>query len=362
MTILATATREALRLTSNATVSDFFKILGEAGHDILDGLLATQDARDTAEQSFEKMSSYRLTIVDTLGVAQENFCSISFQGQAAPLLLAVIPERPQESLPTNIENLLSWVILGNMESIHVDWDLTDPERVKSCWRAALAGRAIVAAPKELPAEALRAACAMFGLSHREIAPPQPVPSVLDSATQVKVLASSLSLIQARLLREAWIATHPKWKCLSLYRILENKYLANVRDAFLETFKQDASRAVREAQDSLESELKQLIALVDACDLNQDAVAFNAECDVLLSQNNQFITLLDRGAKDDPLYKSKPESIYKKGVLRLYKLRCSIAHAGTAGVIYEQCPDADQAAIALAPFIERMALKSMQIHL
>ncbi len=103
---------------------------------------------------------------------------------------------------------------------------------------------------------------------------------------------------------------------------------------------------------------QLVTLAEDADLTNEFQLFNAKIDVLKNARNHFITKLDMGAASDGLY-GAPE-LFKKGVLRFYKLRCSIAHAGTSSVIYEQFADADQAVTQLLPEIEAIALKSLKI--
>jgi len=151
---------------------------------------------------------------------------------------------------------------------------------------------------------------------------------------------------------------PKWRCLSLYRILENAYLTNIKKALLLDFDLDAGKAIESAKKKVGSELNQLVYLAEQANLTAEFVAFNDELELLLGQANQFIIKLDKGAEEEDLYKSK--EIFKKAVLRFYKLRCSIAHAGTSSVIYEQFPDANAATLALLPAIESIVLKSLHI--
>jgi hypothetical protein len=161
-----------------------------------------------------------------------------------------------------------------------------------------------------------------------------------------------------LLREAATVAYPKWRCLSLYRILENAYLTNIKQTLVAEFDVDAGRALDVAKKKVSSEVMQLVSLAEDADLGGEFLRFNLEVDALIAANNQFITKLDKGAEADPLYGS--QELFKKGVLRFYKLRCAIAHAGTSSVIYEQFSDADAAATALLPSIEAIALKSLKI--
>jgi hypothetical protein len=157
--------------------------------------------------------------------------------------------------------------------------------------------------------------------------------------------------------EATTTADPKWRFLSLYRILENAYLSKIKQGLFNEFDGDAERAVAEAGKKLQSEINQLINLMAETGLEPEFVAFNQKFDTLLTANNRYIHALDRSAQSDQNYRA---DIPKKAILRFYKIRCSIAHAGTSSVIYEQLSDAGDAMKALLPDVEAIALKSLAI--
>tara|TARA_R100000750_G_scaffold61317_1_gene52096 strand:- start:1121 stop:1555 length:435 start_codon:yes stop_codon:yes gene_type:complete len=137
-------------------------------------------------------------------------------------------------------------------------------------------------------------------------------------------------------------------------LLENAYLKNIKDALLSDFDKDATNAVEAAKKKLQSEVNQLLDLMTADNLEDDFESFNDAYEGLVVQNNRYIVAVDRAAKNEALYK---ESINKKAVLRFYKIRCSIAHAGTSSVIFEQMPDSAEAITALLPSVEAIARQS-----
>ncbi|MNY54519.1 hypothetical protein D3C86_1904050 [compost metagenome] len=100
-------------------------------------------------------------------------------------------------------------------------------------------------------------------------------------------------------------------------------------------------------------------LAEKSGLTAEFETFGIEVGALMAAGNVFITMLDRSAKADSLY---GQGGFKKAVLLFYKLRCSIAHAGTSSVIFEQFPDSNLAALALLPSIEAIALKSLKISI
>ena len=143
----------------------------------------------------------------------------------------------------------------------------------------------------------------------------------------------------------------------MYRLLENAYLTNIKSVLLADFDKDAARAVEEARKKLQSEVNQLVDLMTEGRLEAEFLQFNSDFEDQIAAGNQYVIAIDRSAQSEPLYRSE---VPKKAVLRFYKMRCSIAHAGTSSVIFEQMPDAIAAARALLPAVEAIVLKSLAI--
>jgi hypothetical protein len=162
--------------------------------------------------------------------------------------------------------------------------------------------------------------------------------------------------------EAVSETSPKWRYFSLYRILENAYLDNIKNTLLARFDSQPRIALKDATSQLTSELMQLITLAESADLRAECVDWDVAFESLLLSHNSYAEALDREAQEDrSFYGSPPGERHKKALLRLYKLRCSIAHAGTSSVIYEKHADADAAAIALIPKMECIVHKLLKIR-
>lgn len=351
----------ATGLALGATAHELLELVGASPYDVLDGLVATEQARADVEQSLAERDSYGLLVVPQVGLIQERFCTVQVDGQSLPILVGMVSNDIAPNIPTALENLIFWALVHPTLPWHDQWRETTSGQVSN-WRRLVCGQAILAIPVEMPIEGLRVVSAIFGLKHSEIRAAVPVSPLLAQTAAINIVVppSNISVVQCRLLNEASSVAHPKWRCLSLYRILENAYLTNIKKSLLAEFDLDASKAIESAKKKVGNEVNQLVSLVEEADLKTEFEVFNIEYDNLISCGNQFIIRLDKGAENEPLYGS-PER-YKKAVLRFYKLRCSIAHAGTSSVIYEQFADADQAATALLPSIEAIALKSMNISM
>lgn len=350
---------DAVGLANGATAVDLLNHLATSGYDFLDGLLSSDQARTYAENELRERDSYSIVVVPQIGALQERFCSIQLDGISEPARIGLLAAEPMRTLPTALENLVFWALVDPALSWHENWDQAQDVYVSS-WRAKAQGQAIVALPIGSPPEALRLISALFGLKHAELGISLSAPPLLNNATSVNIAASipNIGLVQTRLVNEAGAVAHPKWRCLALYRILEHGYLSNIKKKLLADFDADASGALGEALEKVANEINQLISLAEEADLRGEFEQFDAMIETLIASGNSFIIKLDRGAKNHTLYRSSDR--YKKAVLRFYKLRCAIAHAGTSSVIYEQFSDSDQAATALLPSIETIAMKSLKI--
>ena len=337
---------------------ELLNFLRDGGGYVLDGLLASELSREAATISLEVFPSYKIRVSKQSGEFQDKYCSVQFEGSPLPVIVGFVSDKPLDAPTTTLENLLFWALLDSDLSWHTEWDKTDQF---IDWRKLAKGKAIIAEPTGFGDEGRRMLSALFGLDHPDIANGSNSPAVVETSTSIRICANpgNFTTTQARLLYEAATVSHPKWRCLSLYRILENAYLSNIKETLMTEFDQDASKAIENAKKKVASELNQLVALAEKANLTSEFEAFNIEVDALLGAGNLYITKLDKGAEEESLYGAK--EVYKKAVLRFYKLRCSIAHAGTSSVIYEQFQDANSAALSLLPSIEAIALKSLKIE-
>ena len=148
----------------------------------------------------------------------------------------------------------------------------------------------------------------------------------------------------------------KFRFLELYRMIEARFLADVKEKLLADFDAEPGGALRDASEALKSELAQIKGLAE----NQQA-AFEACWATLkaLDNNNRFATALfrrmkkreeDRGAK------------WQTGAALIYSIRCAVVHAGEKDMIFENYADGDHVIDSLMPDLERAALLLVGIEL
>lgn len=356
--LLADRVCDELEIPRGSNLTDLIAILENSGRDPLDGLLVTEDARAAALIFFEQVSGYCVRVVRQLAPTQEKYYKVQIDGEISPVLVALMDDCVS-ALPTDMENLILLAVLQEKLNLEDAWNDGAGGRILK-WRGKTAGFAIVAEPLHVKQEIVRTVAAVFGLEDAGFSLSVAPPSAMQSATNILIgpPTRAFSEVQGRLVFEATSVTHPKWRFLSLYRILENAYLRNIKQTLVDDFEKDASKAVEEAAKKLSSEVNQLIYLMKSQQLDAQFIAFNDEFETQLAQNNRYITALDRNARADGNYGSK--DVAEKAVVRFYKMRCSIAHAGTSSVIYEQLPDANAATIALLPAVEAIAHGSLNI--
>jgi hypothetical protein len=358
MTVLSNKFCEGAGIPLNTDLPAFITFLRNSTGDLLDGILTSEEGMDAAEASLAQLPSYTLRIVRQQGIIQEKYCRVHFAGTPTPVLVALLGDCAAESYPTDMENLLLWAFAQPDSPLSADWQSSNSGPVLG-WRKLARGLAVIAEPIPIVADVARSIAALFGLEHRDLVVSMIPPPIVAAASNIHFGSPSdaLGLVPSRLFFEAVGSGHPKWRFLSFYRILENSYLNNIKKVLLDEFDRDAGRAVEEAKKKLQAEVNQLIDLVTANALAPEFHDFNREFDTLIARGNNFLISIDRAAQNEQLYRA---DVLKKAVVRFYKLRCSIAHAGTSSVIYEQTPDANVAMLELLPSVESIVLKSLRI--
>lgn len=347
-------------LAQGSSVSDLLDQLDSEYDGRLDGLLQTEESRIAARQSLLILSDYAIEISQQ-SVPITRFYSISFPGHQHPAQIGLIGSESETMLPTTLENLAFWGLIDSGLPWHSSLLATGAALVP--WRQTMAGAAIVACPRTVAhhAQLRRVLAALFSLTHPDLPKSRINGSVVSVVTDLSAnIEDSLSITKVRLLSDAMAEVNPKWRFLSFYRIVEHAYLSNIKQILVSEFERDAKAAVKRAGDSLSSEPNQLVTLTESINLREEFTSFSSEVDNLLMSGNQFMKQVDAGAKGESLYGAL--DLYKKGIIRLYKLRCSIAHGGTSSVIFEEFTDANDAVIHLMKKVEIIALKSMNIRL
>lgn len=351
---------DELGMLRGSSTNDLISLIDCSGRDPLDGLLANENAREAALAFLEQVSNYSVRVVRQLAPPQQKYCKVQIDGEASPVLVALMKDCA-DVLPTDMENLILFAILQEKFNLEDAWGDGPGGRVLN-WRGKTAGLAIVAEALPHKPEVARTVAAVFGFEDAGFELSVAPLSITQSATNIHIGSPTryFSEVQGRLVFEAASVTHPKWRFLSLYRILENAYLRNIREALLGDFDKDASKAVEDAKKKLSSEVSQLINLMRSQQLGAQFIAFNVEFETQLAQHNRYVTALDKNAEADANYGNQDVAV--KAVVRFYKMRCSIAHAGTSSVIYEQMPDANTATVALLPAVEAIVHGSLNISL
>ncbi|MFJ2549478.1 hypothetical protein ACIOVF_23870 [Pseudomonas sp. NPDC087612] len=362
MVVLTQMMRESVGLDEGASAADFLA-LGEDASAVLDGLLSSDESRAAALQSLERINDYRIEIFEQGGSVQEKFLELIVADSNLPVLIGFVGSDRLIEPVTGLENLIFWSLLDSDSPLQGTW-IEDEGPCYAGWRPFLSGKVLVAFPASIVAESFRRLiCALFSIPHVELAGVRAVNGLMGSVSGITLSGdvNRYSPTQARLIFEAVSETNPKWRCLSFYRILENAYLSNIQSILNDSFHFDAKTALTIAQKSVSSEVQQLITLAESLSMQAQFLAFNVAIEDLLTAGNKYIKALDKSASDDrDLYGHR--EIWRKAVLRFYKLRCSIAHGGTSSVIYEQFSDANSAAITLLPSMERIAYRSLGLEL
>jgi hypothetical protein len=348
-------------LAVGSTVSDLLDQLDNQYDPRWDGLLQTEEGRAAARQSLVNFPDYVLEISQQTTPTTRLY-NVTLPGHVHPALVGLIGLAQAAALPTALENLVFWGLIdGNLP-----WhnDMFQPGAALVPWRQAMSRVALVGCPRAIPHQnqLRRVLAALFALTHVDLPKARMSGSVLSTVNDLSAVLedSGTSVTKVRLLSDAIAEVNPKWRFLSFYRIVEHAYLSNIKKILVKEFERDAKGAVKRAADSLSSEPNQLVTLTESINLRAEFAAFSAEVDALLALGNQFMSQVDDGARGESLYGAHDQ--YKKGIIRFYKLRCSIAHGGTSSVIFEEFSDADDAAIYLMKKVETIALNSMGIRL
>ncbi len=176
----------------------------------------------------------------------------------------------------------------------------------------------------------------------------------------KVVVSAKSRHYVRLFLEAVSETKAKWRFISCYRVLEHGYLDAVFDELSNSFFSAPAIAISAATRSLESELFQLIALVESASLQDLFQEFFDEFEKLRGSGNRFVHSLERAAQ--VMKETSNKKSWEQGVLFFYKTRCAIVHAGLGAPIFDAHPDAKDYLEQMLPVCERIVLSFLGIAL
>jgi hypothetical protein len=145
----------------------------------------------------------------------------------------------------------------------------------------------------------------------------------------------------------------KWRTLSLYRIFEHGYLSEVFSELRRTFFNSPKEALSSAMTSMESELNQLKTIVQAGKLEAVFETLFDAFEAAKGTNNRFAYAIEKSIAGQKVNEFKGKAF--KGVAVLYKIRCSIVHAGSASQIFDSYDDGTDCLQRLLPSLEEAAL-------
>jgi hypothetical protein len=194
----------------------------------------------------------------------------------------------------------------------------------------------------------------------------PVPPAWVSKSEMDVLANA-RLTSARanklnyehLFLEAVSEFKTKWRFLSLYRILEHGYLAEIFQTLESAFFSSPKESLVVATKSAENELQQFLALAENALLQNHFEAFFDEFEKQKAGGNQLAHAIERSIQQNK-QQNQVNGKSQMGVLVCYKMRCSIVHAGLSAPIFDAYPDGPALLESVLPIFESATLNFLGV--
>lgn len=181
--------------------------------------------------------------------------------------------------------------------------------------------------------------------------------LFDGATQALIderAAEHLNNVVLSCLSNSFRTSPLKFRFLELYRIIEARFLAEIKHKLITSFDAEPNVALRSAVESLKSEMGQIVSLAET---QQDAFESCWNALDQLNNANQFCTALFR-----KLSRTGGGGKWKTGAALIYQIRCAIVHAGEKDLIFENFPDGQQVVETVLPHVERAALLLVGVEL
>jgi hypothetical protein len=181
----------------------------------------------------------------------------------------------------------------------------------------------------------------------------------DGANQAIVsecASERLKIVSLGCLKNSFHTAPIKYRFLEIYRIMENLFINNIKRKLIEDFDSEPSASLSDAADALKSEITQLCKLAE-----QHEACFEKCLSVLkeLKGSNRFVAALFRRVSQK---KWNSNGQCATGAAMIYQIRCSIVHAGTKDMIYENFDDSEAAVETVLPHVERAALLLLGVAL
>lgn len=182
--------------------------------------------------------------------------------------------------------------------------------------------------------------------------------LFDGARHVIVRVDSdrkLSSTCLSCLTNAFRTSPLKFRFLELYRMIEARFLDDVKDRLFDRFDREPSVAIAEASKTLKSEMNQML-LISVSDQQGFERCLNIIQD--LRETNQFAAAIFKRISDK---KVQTKGRHELGAALVYQIRCAIVHAGEKDIIFESFVDGDILLQAVVPSLERTSLKLVGIE-
>ena len=153
------------------------------------------------------------------------------------------------------------------------------------------------------------------------------------------------------------ATPIKFRFLELYRVMEARFLREVKYDLLRSFSREPKKSLEVALAALKSEAAQLSRLAETRKSYFEMI-YHAISDA--AGTNQLAAALLRKLSEQSAEMRAPE--WKGGSALTYFLRCAIVHAGQKDMIYEAYSDGDILVDLIMEHIEEAAFSLAGLHL
>ncbi|MBP2233481.1 hypothetical protein J2847_006820 [Azospirillum agricola] len=187
--------------------------------------------------------------------------------------------------------------------------------------------------------------------------------LFDGATQAVIdenINALLSRVALKCLDNSLRTSPLKFRFLELYRVMEARFLAEIKVKLVSSFDAEPSAALSDAVEALKSEMNQIIGLAET---QQDAFeACWTALDQIKNTNHFSAALFRRIAKKGIGAGAGGGGKWRIGAALIYQIRCAIVHAGEKDMIFESFSDGEEAVRVILPHVERAALLLVGINL
>lgn len=166
----------------------------------------------------------------------------------------------------------------------------------------------------------------------------------------------LNQIALQCLSNSFRTSPLKFRFLELYRMMEARFLADVKQKLISGFDAEPNAALTDALAALQSEMSQIMGLAET---QQEAFEACWTALDVLKNNNRFATALFRRIEKKKVSSGEK---WKTGAALVYQIRCAVVHAGEKDMIFENFSDGEDAIEAVISHVERASLLLVGIKL